>query len=311
MRITALAGGIGAAKFLTGLVHVVPAQDITIISNTGDDIELCGLRICPDIDTLLYTLGGLVNTNTGWGIEGDTFECLTSMSRFDLPTWFKLGDRDLATHIYRTTELRSGRSLSKVTDSMRNALKVQSTVLPMADSYCPTRVLTDEGEMHFQEYFVGRLCKPRVIEIRLDAATTAEPAPGVREAINGSDAVLICPSNPFISIGPILAVPGIREELRNTKAKVIAISPIIGGRALKGPAADMLKDLGHQVSTLGVARIYSDFLDCFVLDRVDIALEQDIQRLGIRPIVSDTVMTNIESKVRLADEVMAASFQNG
>ena len=307
MKITALAGGIGASKFLIGLASVMPPEDITIIANTGDDIELFGLRICPDIDTVTYTLAGVINEETGWGLKGDTFECLRWLARYDEALWFNLGDRDLATHIFRTNQLRSGRSLSDVTDAIRRSLGVRSTILPMTDAYTPTRVVTDEGEMHFQEYFVRRRCEPRVREIRFDNIGFAEPAPGVVNAILDAEAVIICPSNPFISIGPILAVPGVREALRETSAAVVAITPIIGGRALKGPAADMLRDLGHEVSALGVADLYRDFLDVFILDNADSRLESEIAACGVRVTMTDTVMNAREKKVELARIVIEAT----
>ncbi len=311
MKVTGLAGGVGASKFLVGLAAVMPPEDITIIANTGDDIELFGLRICPDIDTVTYTLGGVNNEETGWGLKGDTFECLRWLARYGEAAWFNLGDRDLATHIFRTNQLRGGRSLSEVTDSIRRSLGVRSTILPMTDAYTPTRVVTDEGEMHFQEYFVRRRCEPRVREIRFDNIESAVPAPGVVSAILEADAVIICPSNPFISIGPILAVPGVRAALRETRATVLAITPIIGGRALKGPAADMLRDLGHEVSASSVAAMYDDLLDVFILDETDVERTADIQALGIRVFSTDTVMNTLDDKQYLARWVleMLKSFQ--
>lgn len=303
MKITAVAGGIGASKLLLGLASVISPEDITIIANTGDDIELFGLRICPDVDTVTYTLAGLINEETGWGLKGDTFECLRWLTRYGEASWFNLGDRDLATHIFRTASLRNGNSLSEVTDTIRRSLAVRSTILPMTDGYTPTRVVTDEGEMHFQEYFVRRRCEPRVREILYGAASTP-PAPGVLTAILESDAVIICPSNPFISIGPILGVPGIREALKETTAEVIAVTPIIGGRALKGPAADMLRDLGHDASAAAVAAIYGDFLDLFVLDETDASVETDITRLDIRVLMTNTVMVTLEDKQRLARRLL-------
>ena len=251
MKITALAGGIGASKLLLGLSAVMPPDEITIIANTGDDIELFGLRICPDIDTVTYTLGGVIDEVAGWGISGDTYESLTWLERYGEATWFKLGDRDLATHIFRTAQLQRGRSLTEVTDYVRCALGVRSKILPMTDTYTPTRVLTDEREMHFQEYFVRWRCEPHVKAIRFEEIETSHPSPGVETAILEADVVVICPSNPFISIGPILAVPGVRRALEETAARVVAITPIIGGKALKGPAAEMLRDLGHEVSAAG------------------------------------------------------------
>jgi len=301
MKITALAGGIGASKLLLGLANVMPPEDITIIANTGDDIELFGLRICPDIDTVTYTLAGAINEETGWGLKDDTFECLKWLELYGEACWFNLGDRDLSTHILRTAALRGGRSLTEVTDRIRLFLGVRSTILPMTDFYTPTRVLTDEGEMHFQEYFVRRRCKPRVHEIRFDHIDSARPAPGVLSAILEAGIVIICPSNPFISIGPILAVPGVREAMVKTGAKVIAISPIVGGKALKGPAADMLRDFGHDVSALGVARLYSSLIDVFVLDEVDSNLARDISALGVKVFSTNTLMNTLESKKRLAE----------
>jgi LPPG:FO 2-phospho-L-lactate transferase len=303
-KLTAFAGGIGAAKFLLGLVAVMPAEEITIIANTGDDIELYGLRISPDIDTVTYTLAGVINEATGWGIAGDTFQWLEWMARYGEPRWFNLGDRDLATHIFRTNQLQAGRTLTEVTDHIRGALGVASKILPMTDAYTPTRVVTDEGEMHFQQYFVGRRAEPRVKSLHFDNIEAAEAAPGVLDAIREADTIIICPSNPFISIGPILAVPGIRDELRTTRANVVAITPIIAGRALKGPAADMLRDLGYEVSARAVAAMYQDFCDVFVLDTKDAALRPQIEALGLRVVVTDTVMQTLADKQRLARDVM-------
>lgn len=304
MKITALAGGIGASKFLLGLSRVMPPETITVIANTGDDIEMFGLRVCPDIDTVIYTLAGAINEETGWGIKQDTFESLKWIARYTDTAWFNLGDRDLATHIYRTHALAEGRTLTEVTDHISRALGVRSRIIPMTDSYTPTRVVTDEGEMHFQEYFVRRRCEPRVREIRFQNVEQARASAGVESAILDADAVIICPSNPFISIGPILAVPGIREWLRQTRADVIAITPIIEGRALKGPAADMLRDLGHEVSALGVARVYRDIADVFVLDETDSGLRASIEALGLRVMITNTVMGTLEDKEQLAKEVL-------
>jgi len=305
MKVTALAGGVGASKLLLGLASVMPPEDITIIANTGDDIELFGLRICPDIDTVTYTLAGVINEETGWGLKGDTFECLRGLERYGEASWFNLGDRDLATHIFRTNRLGGGHSLTEITDQIRRSLGVRSTILPMTDAYTPTRVITDEGEMHFQEYFVRRRCEPRVREIRFDNIATALPAPGVLTAILEADAVIICPSNPFISIGPILGVPGVRDALRETRATVVAITPIVGGKAVKGPAADMLRDLGHEVSAGAVALMYSDFVDKFLLDEVDAQSEPVIRSLDIKVIVGNTVMPTVADKQRLAREVLS------
>jgi len=304
MKVTALAGGVGASKLLLGLAEVMPPEDISIIANTGDDIELFGLRICPDIDTITYTLAGVINDQTGWGLKGDSFECLRWLGRYQEASWFNLGDRDLATHIYRTNQLRSGYSLTEVTDDIRRSLGVRSTILPMTDRYTPTRVLTDEGEMHFQEYFVRRRCEPRVQGFHFEDIDSAAPAEGVVTAILEADAVIICPSNPFISIGPILAVPGVRESLRETRATVVAITPIIGGKALKGPAADMLRDLGYEVSAHAVAEMYADLLDVFVVDESDSACAGGIRALGMRAFVTNTVMNTMDVKRQLARRVL-------
>lgn len=307
MKVTALAGGIGASKFLLGLSRVMPPEDITIIANTGDDIELSGLRVCPDIDTVIYTLAGVINEETGWGVKQDTFECLKWIAQYTDAPWFNLGDRDLATHIYRTDALRQGQTLTEVTAHISRSLGVLSRILPMTDRYTPTRVVTDKGEMHFQEYFVRHRCEPRIREIRFENIEQAKPSAEIERAIFDADAVIICPSNPFISIGPILAVPGIRLWLEQTEATLIAITPIIAGRALKGPAADMLHDLGHEVSALGVARVYCRIADVFVLDEADLKLRPAIESLGMRVMMTNTVMSSIEDKQRLAQEVLSAA----
>ena len=306
MKITALAGGVGASRFLLGLTSVMPPEDVTIIANTGDDIEMFGLRICPDIDTVTYTLAGVIDDRAGWGLRNDTFECLHNLASYGEDTWFNLGDKDLATHIFRTNQLRQGSSVSEITLEVCRRLGVRSTILPMTDEYTPTRVTTDDGEMHFQEYFVRRRCEPRVRSLRFDGIDSARPAPGVLDAITGADGVVVCPSNPFISIGPILGVPGVRDALVQTRAKIVAITPIIGGKALKGPAADMLRDLGHEVSAASVAAMYRDFLDIFIVDQSDAGLERDVLELGIEARLADTIMSSLEKKKELASFVLSA-----
>jgi len=306
MKITALAGGVGASKFLLGLTSVMPPEDVTIIANTGDDIEMFGLRICPDIDTVTYTLAGVIDDRAGWGLRNDTFECLHNLASYGEDTWFNLGDKDLATHIFRTNQLRQGSSVSEITLEVCRRLGVRSTILPMTDEYTPTRVTTDDGEMHFQEYFVRRRCEPRVRSLRFDGIDSARPAPGVLDAITGADGVVVCPSNPFISIGPILGVPGVRDALVQTRSKIVAITPIIGGKALKGPAADMLRDLGHEVSAASVAAMYRDFLDIFIVDQSDAGLERDVLELGIEARLADTIMSSLEKKKELASFVLSA-----
>lgn len=305
--ITALAGGVGASKFLDGLSRVAPPEDISIIVNTGDDIEMFGLYIAPDLDIVTYTLAGMVNPETGWGLAGDTFNCLEQLLCYtQTERWFNLGDRDLAAHIFRAQRLRQGRSLSEIAERVRTALGVKSHILPMTDTHTPTTIITDEGEMHFQEYLVKRRAQPKVTGIRFEYIESAELAPGVAEAILRSDAVIICPSNPLISIGPILAVPGMRDLLKRAEAPVVAISPIVGGASLKGPTDRMLADLGMQVSAAQVARLYSDIADVFILDVQDEAAKPEIENLGLKVCTTDTVMSGLEEKVRLAKFTLEA-----
>ena len=298
--IVALAGGVGASKFLLGLKHVLPPEEITIIGNTGDDIELHGLRICPDLDTVTYTLCGIVNTETGWGIAGDTFHCSHQLNSYNIPSWFKLGDRDLATHIYRTFLLRQGLSLTEATVKIGAVLDVRCHVLPMTDGYHPTYLKTNRGTIHLQEYLIREGSDPEVQEMQYRDIHQATLSDVAREAIIGARAIILCPSNPLISIGPILAVPGMKECLQLSSAPVIAITPIVKGGALKGPAAKMLKQLGHEVSAAGVARMYVDLLDCFVLDQVDESCKEEIASLGMEVETMNTLMKTLDDKIALA-----------
>ena len=299
--IVALAGGVGAARFLQGLVKVVEPSDVTVIVNTGDDIELHGLYISPDVDIVLYTLAGIVDEQKGWGIKGDTFYCLEMLGRYGLETWFKLGDKDLATHIYRTMLLKAGYTLSQATEAIRRALGVKVRVIPMSDQPVKTIIITDKGPMHFQEYLVKRGARDTVLGVRFEGVETAEPAPGVLEAIERAKGIIICPSNPVVSIGTILALRGVREALREAKAPVIAISPIIGGAPVKGPADKLMRGIGVEVSAYGVANLYRDFLDYIIIDKVDKGLKERIeQELGIRVVIANTLMRTLEDKVRLA-----------
>ncbi|MGH9755585.1 MAG: 2-phospho-L-lactate transferase [Blastocatellia bacterium] len=305
--ITALAGGVGASKFLDGLSRVARPEEISIIVNTGDDIEMFGLYIAPDLDIVTYTLAGMVNPETGWGLAGDTFNCLEQLLGYtQTERWFNLGDRDLAAHIFRAQRLRQGRSLSEIAESVRTALGVKSRILPMTDTHTPTTIITDEGEMHFQEYLVKRRAQPKVTGIRFENIESAKPAPAVAEAILSSDAIIICPSNPLISIGPILAVPGLRDLLKRAEAPVVAISPIVGGASLKGPTDKMLADLGMQISAAQVARLYSDIADVFILDVQDESAKIEIENLGLKVCVTDTVMSRLEEKIRLAKFTLEA-----
>ena len=305
-RIVALAGGVGAARFLAGLVRVIAPQKLFVIGNTGDDAEIHGLEISPDLDTVVYTLAGLADPVRGWGLEGDTFRCLQALGRLGAETWFQLGDRDLATHLYRTERLRQGATLTEVTGEIAGALGVRARVVPMSDQPVRTRVETRRGSLDFQTYFVRRRARDAVLSVRLAGVEEARPAPGVLEAVAEARAVVVCPSNPILSIGPILAVPGIREALRNTRAPVAAISPIVGGRALKGPAARMMRSMGLRPSALQVAELYRDFLDVFVLDRLDESLAPRIEALGMRAVVTNTIMTGLTEKKALARVVVQA-----
>lgn len=302
--IVALAGGVGAARFLDGLARVVDPGRLFIVGNTADDTELHGLHISPDLDTVAYTLAGRSNPKHGWGIEGDTFHCLQALRDLGADAWFQLGDRDLATHLYRTDRLRQGATLSEVTRELAAAWGVKSAIVPMSDDRVRTIVKTRRGLLDFQTYFVRRQSRDTVLGIEFDGARRARPAPGLLDAIGNTAGVIVCPSNPIISIGPILSVPGIRATLRKTP--VVAISPIVGGRALKGPAARMMKSLGMRVSALGVAELYRDFLDVFILDRQDARLATKVEALGIRAIVTDTIMTSIARKKALARAALDA-----
>jgi LPPG:FO 2-phospho-L-lactate transferase len=303
--ITALAGGVGASKLLEGLSRAMPPEDISIIVNTGDDIELFGLYIAPDLDIVTYTLAGVVNPATGWGLAGDTFHCIDALVGYSGgERWFNLGDRDLATHIYRTELLRQGCALSDIAERVRKSFGVKSRLLPMTDTHTPTTILTEAGPLHFQEYLVKRRAQVPVTGIRFENIAAARPAPGVAEAILQAAAVIICPSNPLISIGPILAVPGLRDLLKQTEATIVAISPVVGGASLKGPTDRMLAELGYEVSAAQVARLYADLLDVYIIDQRDAAAQAEIERLGVQVFVTNTVMSGPAEKLALAQAVL-------
>lgn len=299
--ITALAGGVGAAKLLQGLVKIIPEKEVTVIVNTGDDIELYGLHVSPDLDIVTYTLAGIVDEEKGWGIRGDTFHCLEMLQRYGQETWFKLGDKDLATHIYRTQPLKNGLSLSEVTSGLYQMMGLEVRILPMTNDKFETKVVTDRGVMHFQEYLVKREAQDEVVNVLFEGAEKAEAAPGVLDSILGADAVIICPSNPIVSIGTILSVKGVKNTLKDTEAKVAAISPIVGGHPIKGPADKLMRGLGLEVSAHSVARLYQDFLDVFIIDYTDQTERERIEELGLHVIVTNTVMRSLEDKIRLAE----------
>jgi len=296
--VVVLCGGVGAARFLEGVVRVVDAEAVTAIVNVADDAEFHSLHVSPDIDTVLYTLAGIVDPAQGWGVRGDTHEVQDALTHLGRDTWFQLGDRDLATHIHRTALLREGVSLTEVTARLARSLGVRARILPSSDERQATMVRTDSGWLAFQEYFVHRRQQDTVREVRFDGAGT--PAPGVVDAIVGASVVLLAPSNPIVSIAPILALTGVRSALSRTPAGVVAISPIVGGEALKGPAAAMLASLGHEVSPVGVARLYADFLDGLVLDERDAALAPQVESAGPRAVVAQTIMRDLAAKELLA-----------
>jgi len=304
--ITVLAGGVGAARFLQGLLAIHPPSDVTIVSNVGDDAEFFGLRVCPDIDIVLYHLAGLADEERGFGLRGDTFHVLEALARLGYDPWFRLGDRDLATCIARSDLLRRGRTLSEAIGEIARALGVPARILPVSDDPLRTVIRTGDGLLEFQEYFVKRGARDPVREVIFRGAEAARPAPGVLEAIGDAQAVLLAPSNPLVSIGPILAVPGVREALRETAARVAAISPIVGGAALKGPAARMLRDQGLETSALTIAHLYRDFLDVLVIDEADATLRPEIEALGLAAAVTDTIMSSMEKKAALARKVLGA-----
>lgn len=304
MEIVALAGGIGASKLLLGLSRAMDPRELTVIVNTGDDIVLHGLSISPDLDIVTYTLAGVANPETGWGFRDETFRARDQLAAYGRPGWFNLGDRDLATHIHRTAMLRAGASLSEVADSIRQALGVPSKILPMSDQPVPTMIESDAGRLHFQEYLIERRAEPIVASIAFDGIERARPAPGALEALERASTIVICPSNPLISIGPILAVPGMREALQKRRKDVVAVCPIVGGKSLKGPSDKMLAQLGFDVSACGVARMYQDFCATFVIDPVDSAYSSSIESLGMEVVIHQTVMRTLEDKERLARSIL-------
>jgi len=303
--ITVLTGGTGGAKFVDGLRQVVPPEQLTIIVNTGDDLLWWGLYVSPDIDSITYVLSGLLSRERGWGVKGDTFYCLQAMGQLGQPIWFHTGDRDLAVHVLRSKLLAEGRTLSEVTTEISDKLGVKSRILPMSDSRVETRVGTPVGELSFEEYFVQRWYQDPVESIRFAGAADAEPAPGVIDAILEADIVLVAPSNPVTSIGPILAVPGIKDALQKSNARVAAISPIIAGEAVAGPAGILMASQGLEVSVAGVAHAYHDFLDMLVIDVRDSESEKALRQSGLRVHVTKTLMRTPEDKAELATSVLS------
>jgi LPPG:FO 2-phospho-L-lactate transferase len=312
VKVLALAGGVGGAKLAYGLARVLDPDDLTVVVNTADDFEHLGLRICPDLDTICYTLAGIANPKFGWGRAGETWNAMESLIQLGAPTWFQLGDRDLGTHLERTRLLREGVPLSEITRRFCRAWGLRVSVIPMSDDPVSTWVNTDDGDLPFQEYFVRRRCEPRVSGFHFEGQKNACPAQEFQESLKLASLVVICPSNPWVSIDPILGLPGVREALRSglaSRQRVIAVSPIIGGEAIKGPAAKMYADLGYEPSALAVAKHYGSprevgLLAGFVLDNVDTKLESDIHALGVSTLLTDTYMLTSRDKDRLAEEVI-------
>ena len=301
-RVVALAGGVGGARLAQGLASILTPDQLSIVVNTGDDFEHFGLTICPDLDTVTYTLAGLANPGTGWGIEGDTFECLEAIQRLGSPTWFHVGDRDLATHLVRTNLLSQGKRLTEVTWALCTHLGVKHVVLPMCDTPLRTLVLTNQGEMDFQTYFVREAFQPVVYGFRWSGVEEGKTTPEVMAAIESAGLVIFCPSNPFVSIDPILNMPGVRHAL--AKRTVVAVSPILGGKVVKGPAAKMFQELGFEASAVNVARHYGNLLSGFVLDEIDAGLVPEVQQLGIAVRAVPSLMPRIEERVEVARQVM-------
>ena len=305
MKIVALSGGVGGAKLALGLDREIASEDLTIVANTGDDFIHHGLPVSPDIDTLVYTLAGLNDEVRGWGLKDETWSFMASLARHGGETWFNLGDQDLAMHVLRRERLGAGDPLSLVTDEIRRQFQINARILPMSDQPVPTVVLTeDAGDLPFQRYFVERQAAPTVTGFRFEGVADATPAPGVLGAIKAADGVIVCPSNPFISIDPILAVPGIRAALK--AKRVVAVSPIVQGDAIKGPTAKMFRELGFQPSQRAVAERYKDIVDVLVIDNADAGETADVAALGLETLLADTVMTDLASKQRLARAAISA-----
>ena len=305
--VVVLAGGVGAARFLEGLVSLVRPENIYVIVNVGDDFEFCGMYISPDIDTVTYTLAGVNNSNTGWGLQDDTTAALDQLRLLGGPSWFSLGDKDIGTHLYRTARMRQGAELSVVTSEVASALGVESHIIPVTDQPLRTILQTDEGDLSFQEYFVSRRQRDVIRGLQYSGAESCETAPGIQEAIQSAGHIIIAPSNPFLSIRPILAVPTVRECLINSSATIVSVSPIVAGNAIKGPAAAMLCSLGHDVSALGFARLYQDLVDVFVIDQKDEELVGSIsEETGAKCVIADTIMQSLSEKRSLAATVLTA-----
>ena len=305
--LVALAGGVGAARLLRGLVRVLPPSDITAVVNVGDDTELHGLHISPDLDTVLYTLAGAINPETGWGLAGESWTVMNALETLGGVTWFRLGDKDLATHFFRTQRLSEGATLSEVTSQLTQAFGVDLHLVPVSDDRVRTRLqLADGPEVTFQEYFVRLQHDVAISDVRFDGAESAQPAPGVLDALSAAECIVVCPSNPVVSIGPILAVPGVREALAARRDRIVGVSPIVAGAALKGPADRLLTELGFEASVVGVARWYASWVGTLVIDEADAELAEAVEAEGVRCVVAPTVMSTVERAADLAKTVLRA-----
>lgn len=314
-KVVALAGGVGGAKLALGLSRILPPERLTIVVNTGDDETFHGLHVSPDLDTMLYTLAGISNQETGWGIAGESFHALGMLKRYGAETWFNLGDRDLATHIRRTQRLREGATLSEVTAELCKSLGVEHPIVPMSDRQVRTFLKTGDGYLAMQEYFVGRRSEPVVQGVEYRGAEEAPPAAGFSQSLDEADMVVLCPSNPLLSTGPILALPGIRERLAAARPGRcrIAVSPIIGGEAVKGPAAKIMSELGHEATCLGIAEMYRDICDLLLIDELDRDWGPAVAEMGMEPVVAPILMQTEEDKIALAKLILelGGSFLNG
>ena len=303
-KIVALAGGVGGAKLVYGLAHITPPEGLTVIVNTGDDFEHLGLHIAPDLDTVMYTLAGVANPATGWGVKDESWNMMAALTRYGGPTWFQLGDRDLATHLLRTKWLREGYPYNWVTKELCTRLGIRQTVLPMSETPIRSMIVTNEGELALQEYFVKRKWAPVVRAIRFEGIEEASPSREIISAIREADVIVFCPSNPLISLDPILSIPTLRRIIAASRAPKVGVSPIVGGKAIKGPAAKMMQELGLEPSPAGVARRFQDLLTAFVIDHTDEAYQDTLTEMGLRTLVTATLMQTSADKVRLADEVL-------
>jgi LPPG:FO 2-phospho-L-lactate transferase len=304
-NIAALAGGVGGAKLAHGLYMALPPDSLSVVVNTADDFTHWGLKISPDLDTVMYTLAGIANESTGWGVADETWSALAMAGRFRADTWFRIGDQDLMTHVLRTAALAAGRSLSHITAELAEALGIRARLLPMTDATVATTVQTPDGWLAFQDYFVRRRHADQVLDVRIEGTEDARVAPGVAAAVANAEAIIFCPSNPIVSIGPILALPNMQELLAARAVPRIAVSPIVGGKALRGPADTMLSALGHESSALGVARIYQGLVSGMVIDRLDQEDEAAIRALDMEVLVVDTIMRSVADRQRLAQDILA------